>query len=405
MIEESERDPELENVEGGPQSSDKIAQRIAGLGAKVDAKAGKEVALKEVLSDVREREAMKKNLDEATETRKFWAKFFGDGVIATVLTKISLMGTGISAEDLSTGSFWGDVEKFEDELKEKGVDVDSRVAAHRLNSIEKLKDALARDEDKVEIDVRVKSGELYLSHDPDQDLTPDRSFDGAMRLLAGHPNVKIMMDVKELSAAKMICAQAPKYPALQRTMFMSHNPKVLDYINKSKQLPQAPLVFHYFPLDNAPMPVSATAKLLGGTGVKRIADMVTGLYPGDLYKADATTFAINDTWEELQAHTQDEEIYCAWDKFPPDNMIEELRSGGREVWISIPHSLMPSGIGEWIDAKNSNRGALGEIKLLSTSVGDMADTGEALQHKDVDAVISDAASEVDERLGGLQDAA
>lgn len=382
---------EAPDLNVGPENAEQVGAKLRGL--KQEVEAGKAPgSIKTKIDNIAEREALRENLDDEQETREFWGQFFGDTFITAFLTKVSLFGTQVHSGEIKEEDFWKNVKKFEKELKDEGVDVENRLVAHRLNSVKKIKKAVERGEKQVEFDVRAKGNKLYLSHDPRMFVVGgDRSFDKAMAFLAQHPDVKVMIDIKELSAAQALVKSASKYPGLRggNVMLMSHNPQITHFLSQSNEVPGVPLVFHYIPLGKAPLPVRTTVKMLGGPGVKQVADIVDKVYPGSFYGTGAQ-LTVNEDWEQLKGKKNADEMYCAWDNFPPDNLIEEMKATGREVWISVPYELMPDGMQKWADERG--------VKLLVHGADNMTETADALEKTD-GMVVSDSADDTDELLG------
>jgi hypothetical protein len=365
------------------------ASARAGMREEID----DERSVKERMSSAREREAMKRNVEEETETRQFWGQFFGQtSLVTSFLTKVSMLGGEYSAIDFNSGNFWKDVEACKGHLE--GTDMEDKVVSHRMNSVEKIEEALGRGERQIEMDIRMVEGQLCLAHDADVLMTQDHSLKNALDLLVNYPEVELTLDIKEFAAAEPLVRELSARSMMGRCRFYSFNPDILTYIAEKDKTQTAPVVLSYFPLSAAPLSVSALANLVGNDGMENIARTVDLLHPSDLY-GEKASFHVNESWSEIRGKAGMQEKYCAWDEYPPLDLIRKLQEGGREVWVSVPAFMMFDGLKDWANSHN--------VKISVYGADGAQDVGDIIEDGDVDSVTTKAAEEIDRIDGGLED--
>ncbi len=67
----------------------------------------------------------------------------------------------------------------------------------KANTLESIRELILLGADCIEVDVRIRNGELLLSHDALEDAKSYDSLESVFRLLAPHPSLRVNLDLKE----------------------------------------------------------------------------------------------------------------------------------------------------------------------------------------------------------------
>lgn len=314
-----------------------LGDELKGLQGRMEERKGiAETKLKSEEELRRIREATERNLPN------FLSKLiYGVPLLGGIMKKIAEIFE--AKADLNPDSVQKAIEdKIDDEIT-KGFDKNEFIIAHRAlgfgkreNSREAITAALDKNEDQVEIDLRMYNGEIYVNHDPLSEKPVGKiTLKECLEIFATHKNqnAAIYFEIKEpgilakfdKAVAEIDAAHAedPGYiPIAQRHFIASFSSEIIK--EAYKRNPDRPLVFFYFPTKEYPF-LKPAIRLLGRERIVNICKKIDGI-AGTKFSKIVGNAQIKLGQESLDKRvTNPTDFVEFWDDLPKDpELLEAL---------------------------------------------------------------------------------